>query len=160
MSAQQARDWLPRFARHGIEFVEEPCPPAELPRLPDLGIPLALDESLSALRVDSSAADACCSTAVRVVILKPSLLGGFSACARWAGFAERRGLDVVLSHAFDGRLGLGSAAALALAIGTAQRAHGLDAAGAGLEAADLPFFSSAHVEPWPDPGFGLTAGFD
>jgi len=156
LTAEQARHWLPQFARHDLEYVEEPCPPNERSQLPDLGIPWALDESLSALRAGSAAARSACGPAVRVLILKPSLLGGVCACADWARFADEQGLDVVVSHAFEGALGLALAAAVALSFGAVQRAHGLDVVGAQLDAAQLPFLSGPQIQPWDEPGFGIA----
>src|SRR5690606_226042 len=46
LSAAELRKWLPRLARAGLEFLEEPCEPALWPELPALRPRLALDESL------------------------------------------------------------------------------------------------------------------
>ncbi|MEO7035620.1 MAG: o-succinylbenzoate synthase [Polyangiaceae bacterium] len=149
-SAEQARAHLARFAPYGIEYIEEPCAPDELMRLGKLALPLALDESLSAHSPSGPL------HGVRAVVLKPGLLGGISACFAWAEVARRGRAEVILSHTFDGPLGLMLSAALALGIGSNVAAHGLDLHGARLEAAHLPGFLGARLEPWSAPGFGIA----
>ena len=149
-SGAQARAALPRFAAYAPEFIEEPCPPAQLATLGELALPLALDESLAL-----SEPNALPSRPLRALILKPTLLGGISGCARWAVEARRIGAELVLSHAFEGPLGLSLSAALALAFGSRTLAHGLDADGAQLTAVELPALRGAQITPWSEPGWGV-----
>jgi len=154
-SVAQARAYLPRFAEHDLELIEEPCHAGQLGPLLDLGIPLALDESLTEHSPDSSTLHALSVAPVCAVILKPTLLGGITPCVAWAHWATQHGLTPILSHAFEGPLGLALSAALALSIGSPRVAHGLDVAGASLDEQRLPFVSGAHIRPWTEPGFGL-----
>jgi len=147
LSVAQAKHYLPRFAACGIEFIEEPCAPHELSQLSELGLPCALDESLAAGARPRAGDPA--------VILKPTLLGGVSACFTLARAAQVVGAQVLLSHAFEGPLGLGLSAALALSIGSETIAHGLDLEGARLDQLRLPYFSGLAIVPWSEPGFGL-----
>ncbi|HEY5373646.1 MAG TPA: hypothetical protein VIK01_08155, partial [Polyangiaceae bacterium] len=78
-------------------------------------------------------------------------------CA-WADVAARIGAEVVLSHAFEGPVGLALSAALALSIGSKTLAHGLDLEGARLEHLPQPLFSGAILEPWSQAGFGDRRG--
>jgi o-succinylbenzoate synthase len=158
LSAGEARACLPRFAEQGVEYVEEPCARTELGGLAELAVPLALDESLAELAAAADTAQQLAALGVKALILKPTLLGGVSACYAWAEVAAEIGASVVLSHAFEGPLGLGLSAALALSIGSETLAHGLDLEGARLEHLKLPFFSGAHLEPWSEPGFGDWQG--
>jgi o-succinylbenzoate synthase len=158
LSVAQAQACLPRFAEHGLEYIEEPCARDDLARLAELRVPLALDESLIQL-ADGVAMPSNLSTlGVSALILKPTLLGGVSACCDWADIAAHIGAKVILSHAFEGPVGLGLSVALALSIGSETSAHGLDLEGARLEHLRMPFFSGAHLEPWPEPGFGDWQG--
>jgi o-succinylbenzoate synthase len=152
---EQAQRFLPQFAACAVEFLEECCPLPELARLSDLQLPLALDESLLGIDPEHGARLGLRALGVRALILKPSLLGGIAACAAWARVAAQAGAEAILSHAFEGPLGLASSAALALSIGSARAAHGLDLAGARLELSALPGFVGAHIQPWPEPGLGL-----
>jgi len=154
LSGTDARAWLPRFAELGLEYIEEPCPLHELARLADLELPLALDESLIG-QVAAAAVPALSALGVSALVLKPTLLGGVSGCRAWAEAAQRMDVQVILSHAFEGPVGLSLSAALALSIGSESAAHGLDLEGARLEHLRLPFFSGAQLEPWSEPGFGL-----
>jgi L-Ala-D/L-Glu epimerase len=154
LSASAARACLPRFAEQGVEYVEEPCARTELGCLAGLQVPFALDESLAELAGTADVTQQLRALGASALILKPTLLGGVSACCDWADIAARIGAKVILSHAFEGPLGLGLSAALALSIGSETSAHGLDLEGARLEHLKLPFFSGAHLEPWSEPGFG------
>jgi len=154
-TAEQARLSLPRFAAHNPELIEEPCPLAQLGALAPSPIPLALDESLLELPADRAALRGLVEQGVRVLVLKPTLLGGISTCCAWAQAARACGVEVILSHTFEGPLGLAGCAALALAVGSETAAHGLELHGAGLELRQLPYFSAFELRPWSDPGFGV-----
>ena len=147
LSVADAREFLPRFAACDLEFIEEPCAPAELAQLADLALPWALDESL-ALGARPRVGD-------RALIVKPTLQGGVTGSVALADAARAVGAELILSHAFEGPLGLALSAALALSIGSESLAHGLDAAGAQHDAATLPWYSGAWLRAWPEPGFGL-----
>lgn len=153
-SAEQARANLARFAAHRPEFVEEPCPLVELRALGPSPVPLALDESLLELDPDRAALRSLAPQGVRRLVLKPTLLGGISACCAWAEAARVADAEVILSHTFEGPIGLALCAALALSVGSETSAHGLELHGAGLELHQLPYFSAAELRPWSEPGFG------
>ena len=91
----------------------------------------------------------------RALILKPTLVGGVSGCVALARAARAVGAQVILSHAFEGPLGLGLSAALALSIGSQTLAHGLDLEGARLEQLSLPCYSENAIKPWSEAGFGM-----
>ena len=151
LSVGAARTYLPRFAAEQLEYIEEPCAPADLTALADLELPLAWDESLLSGELPALRG--------RALILKPSLLGGISACADWAERAARAAMGVVISHAFEGPLGLALSATAALCWGSAHLAHGLDLSAARLAPEAVPFIAGASVVPWTQPGFG-PLGFD
>jgi o-succinylbenzoate synthase len=153
-TAQQAERCLPRFAEYGVELVEEPCPFTELSLLSS-PVPLALDESLSQLDPRRDAHGVFELRAASALILKPALLGGISACHAWSQVAARIGAAVILSHTFDGPLGLALSATLALTLGSEAIAQGLDADGARLEQPSLPFFSGTHIRAWSESGLGV-----
>jgi O-succinylbenzoate synthase len=148
LSVNEARAYLPRFAQHELEYIEEPCAPDDLARLADLALPIAWDESLASSELPASP--------LRALVLKPTLLGGLSACAIWAERAARIGAEVVGSHAFEGPLGLALSATIALCWGSESLAHGLDIDGARLAPEAVPSISGASLAPWSEPGFGLS----
>ena len=123
-------------------MVEEPCALGELASLSATGVPLALDESLLELDVRRVTPQGLRGRGVSALVLKPSSLGGIAACVAWAKRARASGAAVILSHAFEGPLGLAASATLALCVGSTDRAHGLDS-------------GEAQIVPWTGVGFGL-----
>lgn len=113
-----------------IEFIEEPVASAALSSLANPAIPIAFDESLQTedawIRASSRFADLRCVA----LVLKPMALGGFSACLDWIERAHGHGLEVTISHLFDGPVALTACAHLAVAFGSRRYASGLDVHGA------------------------------
>jgi L-alanine-DL-glutamate epimerase-like enolase superfamily enzyme len=137
-----------------IEFVEEPN--SGFTHRPGASIPVALDESLQGLAPEDLEGLARRSGA-RFVVLKPMVLGGLSHCIDLARHAAALDLGVVVSHSFDGPVGLLAAAALALALPT-RIAQGL-APHAGLAAwhrIPLPI-TDAMLHAWKTPGLGFAS---
>ena len=141
---ETVRDRMAALADLPIEFVEEPC--ADAHALADLPLPIALDESL---------ADGVDFTRASAVVLKPSLLGGFTRCRELATHARARGIAVVVTHGLEGPVGTAACAALALVLG-GDRAAGLAPHGA-LDAWELPVpqLQGEVVRSLGAPGLGL-----
>ncbi|MDP6942775.1 MAG: AMP-binding protein, partial [Myxococcota bacterium] len=110
-SEAEARRWLPALEALDVALVEEPMGDRDLATLAILrratSMDLAADEScrtasdLDAL-LDLDAADA--------VVLKPMLVGGALRTAALARRAAAAGLEVVITHCFDGPMGQASVA--------------------------------------------------
>lgn len=99
----------------GAEYIEEPVPTEELPRAFDLGLPIALDETVR----DWSLFERLLQThRPAAVILKPMVLGGLRACRRAALRAASQGVPSVVSHTLDGPIARAAAAELALTLST------------------------------------------
>lgn len=96
-----------------LQFVEEPCVPADLARCA-ARLPLALDESL--LDHDLDVADAV-QLGARCVVLKPAALGPARSLSL-ALSARRAGLHVVVSAVGEGVVGLRMLVALHAVVGT------------------------------------------
>ena len=136
------------------ELVEECMPAAALARFESSPVPLAVDESLQ----DPSFVEQL-PESVRALVLKPMALGGYARCLELASWAHARGLDVIVSHLFDGPVALAAAAHLALAVGSSQRAAGL-AEHSGLDPwprVRIPLVREAHLLCDDAPGLGLGA---
>lgn len=116
---------LARLSRLNPEFVEELAPWGQLRAVGHSPVALALDETLSEERVPLRELSAAAALRLEVVVLKASLLGGFDRAAALAAQAEDLGLDVVVSHAYEGEVGWSALVALAFAIGSPMRAQGL-----------------------------------
>ena len=93
------------------------------------------------------------------VVLKPMALGGYQTCLRLAAEAKVLGLDVTVSHLFDGPVALAAAAHLALAVASRSRASGLDLHGAlaAWPPVPVPLIGSTTVLAGDAPGLGLSA---
>jgi len=114
---------LQQLASFDPELVEEPVAgpaPEELAASP---CPIALDESLQGLTL-SQRERLLAQSKARVVVLKPTTLGGWDACLRLAGAARRIGCDSIVSHTLEGPIGWAACAHLALALAS-PRAAGL-----------------------------------
>lgn len=162
---------LPALQQVGVEYVEDPGPEDRerlAQRLPQwVGVPLAIDAPMI---VDPHLALAHASAlGARVVVLKPTLLGGLEATLSLAARARARGYRVVLSHALESPVGLAALAHLALAASAACHralfgAQGL-APWPGVDAfryvdtgepLQLPYFlSESRLERPSSAGFGL-----
>lgn len=117
------------------EFVEEPtvfrAPEEAVEAMEESPIPLALDETLHRLEPREAEPWLACD-AVRVVVLKPTLLG-LERTLEIGRRARALNVGVVLSHAFEGPLAREMAAGVALVLADGAFAQGLGAH-AGLDA--------------------------
>jgi L-alanine-DL-glutamate epimerase-like enolase superfamily enzyme len=106
------------------EFVEEPAFWTTLRTLRQSPVPLAIDESL----VDPEALSTLLlrreALRLKAAIVKPALHGLLRAI-ELAEEAHRSGLDVIVTHLFDGPVGHATALSLAQAVGSPHRAQGL-----------------------------------
>jgi L-Ala-D/L-Glu epimerase len=109
------------------EFVEEPCPIRELGAPRPLGFPLAFDEALTDPEEGVSAiVDSWLECrAVRVLVLKPMLVGSFNRSVAIAARAAAHGAEVVVSHVFDGSIAAAAYRHLSVALGSRCFASGL-----------------------------------
>ena len=129
-----------RAVNFDLQYVEEPVRDVEN----DLaafhcttGVPVALDESVddafSRARAENlSAADALedlfePTFGVVALVLKPGVLGGFEACAAAAAAARTKGVDAVVTTAFESGVGVSACAHLAAALDAAAERAARDA---------------------------------
>lgn len=122
----QARVLLPKLAAAagGVEYVEQPVAElADLQQLRELGIPLAVDESL---RLSADPFDERLHETIRaaadVAVFKVAPLGGVRAVLRLASMLQ---MPVVISSAMDTSVGLTAGIAAALALPEEPLACGL-----------------------------------
>lgn len=106
------------------EFVEEPAFWTTLRTLRQSPVPLALDESLVDPEALSTLLPRRDPLRLQAMIVKPALHGLLRAI-ELAEEAHRSGLDVIVTHLFDGPVGHATALSLAQAVGSPHRAHGL-----------------------------------
>lgn len=118
----EARRRLAQLAPIAPRYVEQPVAPHELLALGRAALPWAADESLT----DPAIAEALlASEGCAAFVIKPHVLGLLRA-RELAVRAQERGLDVVVTHFFDGPVAMAAAAELALSLPRAPLASGLD----------------------------------
>jgi o-succinylbenzoate synthase len=150
----QLMQWLEALAELQPEFVEEPVPAPMLSTLTRSPVPIALDESLVTMKQFEPLVER---GIIQVLVLKPMLLGGLRSCLRLADRAQSAGAKVVLSHLWDGPVGLASTTALALALAPNSLAAGLapHAALAAWPAHTIDAVDGAQLRVTSSPGLGV-----
>ncbi|KXZ52492.1 hypothetical protein GPECTOR_9g536 [Gonium pectorale] len=113
----------------GLQYLEEPCAdPRDMAAFyQQTGVPVAADESLdeglllprpacshAGLPADRAAG-------LAAVVVKPAVVGGLEAAAEVAQWAQRRGVQVVISSAFESSVGLSGLLQLAAAVDSWQQ---------------------------------------
>jgi o-succinylbenzoate synthase len=122
-SLTEARARLAALAPIAPRFVEQPVAPDLLPLLGETPVPWAADESLAHPALIDALLHA---PGCAAFVLKPAVLGGLLRARALAVQAQARGIDVVVTHLFDGPIAMAAAAELALSLPRAPLACGLD----------------------------------
>jgi O-succinylbenzoate synthase len=108
-----------------FEWIEEPvaeATPEERAQLATLGVPIALDESLTDPAQVSRALD---DPAVSALVLKPTVLGGLRRSRTLALEALARNKGVAIGSSFESGVGLAHLVHLASSLGRPDLVHGL-----------------------------------
>jgi L-alanine-DL-glutamate epimerase-like enolase superfamily enzyme len=103
-----------QLRRYSPEFVEEPLMTPAPKQVGGWACPTALDESLA--RLDDPSRAELIEAGCRVLVLKPTVLGGLARCLMLAHHARELGAEIVVSHTLEGRVGWTACAQLALAL--------------------------------------------
>ena len=123
---------LEQFARFGVAFLEQPIRAGDWPRMAKLcrqsPIPLALDEELIPVVDADTRRRLLDAIRPQHLILKPALLGGFTAAAAWIADAEERGIGWWTNSLLESDIGLNAICQWTAAVG-GDRVHGLGTGG-------------------------------
>ena len=137
----EARRRLDALVPIAPRFVEQPVAPGGLHLLDTSAVPWAADESLAGGEpIEALLSSSRCAA----FVLKPAILGGLLPARALALTAQARGIDVVVTHLFDGPVAMAAACELALSLPRPPLACGLAphpdlaAFAAGLGGADVP----------------------
>lgn len=122
-SLDEARARLDALAAIAPAFVEQPVEATSLHRLGPCAVPWAADESLA---IPELVAPLLSARGCAAFVLKPAILGGLIRTRALAVRALDRGLDVVVTHLFDGPRAMAAAAELAVSLPRPPLACGLD----------------------------------
>lgn len=130
LAVEQAQAALEAYGSAGVELVEEPCAGVALLGLGACAVPWFADESL----VDAElAARLVAHAGCAGLVLKPTVLGGYRVCLELARRAIDAGKRVIVSHCFEGPVGLAAVAELALAVGALEREAGREPLSMGVD---------------------------
>lgn len=147
----------------GIEYVEQPLPPARLPDLQRLHgaskIPIAADESA---HHPAQALALIERKAVDVLVLKPMALGGLDHALSLIESARDHGLVTIVTDSLESAIGRTGALHLAAALPGPERACGL-ASGEWFErdvVPDPPRVRAGRLQVPTEPGLGLRIDVD
>jgi o-succinylbenzoate synthase len=136
-----------------LELFEEPVRPEHWAEVLDLPLPFALDETLRDRALSESLLR---SKHIRAVVLKPTVLGGFTGALEVAELAGALGVPALVSHTFDGPISRAAAAELALALGSDLAAGlGRHPALALWPSHRIAAISGRLIAPHDVPGLGL-----
>lgn len=94
-------------------WIEEPVPWTQLHQLGTSPVPVALDESLQDPAARRALGELAGEGLVQAIVLKPTVLGGVSACLDLAATARGLGLGVAVTHTFEGPVGYAATVRLA-----------------------------------------------
>jgi o-succinylbenzoate synthase len=144
---------LAALAAAGIELGEQLVAAGALADLGAARIPIAADESLAdpAVDIDRLLGSGVC----RAAVLKPMVLGGLHRCLELFARARGHGVEVVVSHLFDGPVALAAAGALALSLPSPYASGLAPHAGLGAWPAARPASLPDRIRASDRPGLGL-----
>ena len=113
-SSEEALRKLTQLAEFEIHSIEQPIKagnPEEMARICKLSpVPVALDEELIGKFTLREKIETLEKINPRYIILKPSLIGGFSGASEWIGEAEKRGIGWWITSALESNVGLNAIA--------------------------------------------------
>jgi O-succinylbenzoate synthase len=109
---KESLHFFSQFAYDAFDYVEEPCRnPKDLVHFSH---PVAVDESFPS---NFSLEELMLLTTLKALIFKPTMQGGFFVCRQIQEWANRQGIDVVLSSSFESDVGLAHVVAMAQRLG-------------------------------------------
>ena len=106
----EALEKLEKIAAYQIHSIEQPIRPGQTEEMANLcrisPVAIALDEELIGIGEKEDKAQLLQGIKPQYIILKPTLLGGFSACSEWINLAEGSGIGWWITSALESNIGL------------------------------------------------------
>ncbi len=119
---------LERLAELRVHSIEPPVAPGLYEVLSDLcaasPVPLALDEDLIGLNTREARLDLLDAVKPAFIVIKPSLVGGWTAAGEWIALARERGIGWWITSALESNIGLNAIAQWTATL-TLDKAQGL-----------------------------------
>ncbi|SHM92591.1 o-succinylbenzoate synthase [Cyclobacterium lianum] len=159
---EEALGKLRRLSEFSIHSIEQPIPVGNIAAMAKLcrqsPVPVALDEELIGIRSKEEKESLLRKIKPSYLILKPSLLGGITACREWIEIAGDIGISWWLTSALESNIGLNAIAQLASSLrpelpqglGTGQLYHNNFPSPLTIEKGNLIY---APQKPWSVPDF-------
>jgi len=152
--AAEAPDKLNRLSAYGIHSIEQPIKAGQPDAMAGLcrqsPIPVALDEELIGLHDHEEQVKLLEVIMPQYIILKPSLLGGFTASNQWMEAARELGIGYWITSALESNIGLNAIAQFTSSVETYGLPQGLGTGGLFVENFDSPL-SLVNGELWYKP---------
>lgn len=119
--AHTAPEVLKRLADLRVESIEQPVPPGLYELMAELcaasPLPIALDEDLIGLNTIQAKRDLLDNVRPQRIVIKPGLVGGWTAAEEWIALADARGIGWWVTSALESNIGLNAIAQWAAMIG-------------------------------------------
>ena len=113
-NARNAMDVLQRLADIQVESIEQPVQPGLYEVMAELcersPVPIALDEDLIGLNTFDAKADLLDNVKPQLIVIKPSLVGGWAAAEEWIALAKARNIGWWITSALESSIGLNAVA--------------------------------------------------
>jgi o-succinylbenzoate synthase len=113
-TARSAPEVLERLADLGVHSIEQPVPPGLHETMAELcassPLPIALDEDLIGMNQPQLKNDLLDMVKPQYIVIKPSLVGGWSATTEWITLARQRGIGWWITSALESSVGLNAIA--------------------------------------------------
>ncbi len=110
---------LEKLAEAGVYSIEQPIAPGQSEAMAALcasrTLKIALDEELIPVQDPAAMAEMLDTVRPAMIVLKPSLIGGFAQAERWIALAEARGIGWWVTSALESNIGLNAIAQWAAA---------------------------------------------
>jgi len=112
--AEDVEEKLGRLAEYNIHSIEQPIAPGQWKILSELclksPVPIALDEELIGFKNYIEKQDLLQQIGPQYIVLKPTLVGGFSECSEWIKLADKFDIDWWITSALESNVGLNAIA--------------------------------------------------
>ncbi len=113
-SSKEAKEKIRRISEFGVHYIEQPIKAGQWQEMAalaeDTPVKIALDEELIGINDPGRRRKLVETISPQMLILKPALVGGFSACDAWKELIESRGGSWVITSALESNIGLNAIA--------------------------------------------------
>ena len=147
-NARNAMDVLQRLADLQVHSIEQPVPPGLYEVMAELcersPVRIALDEDLTGLNTQDAKVDLLDNVKPALIVIKPSLVGGWRAAEEWIALANARSIGWWITSALESSIGLNAIAQWTATLGV-NMPQGLGTGGVYTNNIPCPLLSGRGV---------------